>query len=223
MPPSSSPLRSSVHLGGTTVGLFGSKDSKAQIEEWRGRSRELPDAGSLSWKVVWESLLVEPGVSPGGAMDPIGLRGVHVPRKGDTTTAYQGTRHERTVHVRSGQLKGRGGVASAVWVGVATPNFSSTASAGHLQTKGSIPELQEHLATFAAAPDVWTNVSVYGGPDGILVSRLIDNRNPQAWVYDVWLAERVADICAVSPLPAPGDGYWELPYGVPSAAWTALI
>ncbi len=201
------------------MGLFGSKADKAQIAEWHGRSRELADAGAMSWKVVWESLMIDPTATTGGAMDPIGLRGVHVPYKNDTTTAYQGTRHGRTVHLRMGQLSGRGATVSSVWVGVSTPTFSSTGSAGHLQTRGSTDELIAHVAGFAAAPDVWHNVSVYGGPDGVLASRVIDQRRPQSWIYDLWLAERVADICAISALPAPGEEFWELPYGVPSATW----
>ena len=201
------------------MGLFGSKAEKAQIAEWHGRSRELADAGALSWKVVWESLMIDPAPATGGAMDPIGLRGVHVPQKNGTTAAYQGTRHGRTVHLRTGELSRRGGTVSSVWVGVSTPTFSSIGSGGHLQTRGSTDELMEHFAGFAAAPDVWHNLSLYGGPHGVLASRVVDQRHPQDWIYDVWLVERVADICEISALAVPGDAFWELPYGVPSAVW----
>lgn len=202
------------------MGLFGSKADNAQIAEWHGRSRELADAGGLSWKVVWEALMIDPVPTAGGAMAPIGLRGVHVPYKKDSTAAYQGTRHGRTVHVRTGELPGRGGTVSSVWVGVSTPNFSSTGSDGHVQTRGSIDELMDHFASFAVAPRVWHNLSIYGGPYGVLASRVLDRRHPQDWIYDLWLVERVADICEISALTVPGEAFWELPYGVPSAVWS---
>ena len=42
--------------------------------------------------------------------------------------------------------------------------------------------------------DVWRDLVVEGGPDGILARRPITMKaNPQGYVYDLWLVERLAD------------------------------
>jgi hypothetical protein len=48
------------------------------------------------------------------------------------------------------------------------------------------------LARLAPAPAVWREVAVEGGPDGILARRPV-TAHRQGYVYDLWLAERLAD------------------------------
>jgi hypothetical protein len=59
---------------------------------------------------------------------------------------------------------------------------------------GAAPEVEELLASLAPASDVWRDLEVEGGPDGILARRPIKMKaNPQGYVYDLWLIERLAD------------------------------
>jgi hypothetical protein len=57
---------------------------------------------------------------------------------------------------------------------------------------GALPEVEGFLAGLAPAPDVWREVVVEGGPDGILARRPV-TAHPQGYVYDLWLVERLAD------------------------------
>jgi hypothetical protein len=41
------------------------------------------------------------------------------------------------------------------------------------------------------APSVWREVTVEGGPDGILARRPV-TAHPQGYIYDLWLVERLA-------------------------------
>jgi hypothetical protein len=52
--------------------------------------------------------------------------------------------------------------------------------------------VEEVLAGLTPAPDVWHKLEVEGGPDGI-VARRPNTAHPQGYVYDLWLAERLAD------------------------------
>jgi hypothetical protein len=201
------------------VARFRSKQEKALIEQWRRRSAELPDAGPLSWKVVWESLLVDPGNTT-GAMAPIGLSAVAVPMRGGTAAAYQGTRHGRVVHVRTGQVGRPSRAVSAVWVGVVSPAFTGAGTDGRVSIDAGPESVADSLATLSVAPRVWDRVTVGGGPDGTIVAREVSTRVPQAWIHDLWLAERLAHVCGDPVLPPPGGTYWDLPYGVPSEPWS---
>jgi hypothetical protein len=59
---------------------------------------------------------------------------------------------------------------------------------------GAPSEVEELLAGLAPSPDVWLDLEVEGGMDGILARRPIKMKaNPQGYVYDLWLVERLAD------------------------------
>ena len=63
-------------------------------------------------------------------------------------------------------------------------------------------------------------VGSYPQPEWLIDRERLSKQVPRVRMYDLWLVERVADICEISALPVPGDSFWELPYGVPSAAWS---
>lgn len=203
------------------MGLFRSKD-RALVDEWRGRSAELPDAGALSWKVVWSALVVDNADRSGpGAMSPIGLHAVQVPMRGETAAAYQGVRHGRPVHVRFGEVP-RVGTTTAVWVGVATPPFVAHGDGGTLRAADGAADGAAGASAVLSSLEpagVWHRMAVHGGGDGVLVSRQVERRAPQAWIHDLWLAERIADAVGSTVLAEPGHAYWELPYGVASEPW----
>ena len=43
-----------------------------------------------------------------------------------------------------------------------------------------------------AVAAVWRDVTIEGGPDGILARRPV-KAHPQGYIYDLWLVERLAD------------------------------
>jgi hypothetical protein len=66
---------------------------------------------------------------------------------------------------------------------------------GRLVAEAGAPsEVEELLAGLAPNSDVWRDLEVEGGPDGILARRPIKMKgNPQGYVYDLWLVERLAE------------------------------
>jgi hypothetical protein len=69
------------------------------------------------------------------------------------------------------------------------------------------------VAGVAAEPKLWKDVHLVGGAEGIVVKRPIKtSTHPQAWIYDLWLAERVADLVGIDALPKPDWESTYLPY-----------
>ena len=87
------------------------------------------------------------------------------------------------------------GLATEVEVQAPVTPFKLREGDGRLVAEsGAPPEAEELLAGLAPAPEVWRDVEVEGGPDGILARRPIKMKgNPQGYVYDLWLVERLAD------------------------------
>ena len=73
--------------------------------------------------------------------------------------------------------------------------FSVHADDGRMvMESGALPEVDEVLAELAESLNVWHDVVVEGGSDGILARRSIKMKShPQGYVYDLWLVERLAD------------------------------
>jgi hypothetical protein len=57
---------------------------------------------------------------------------------------------------------------------------------------GAAPEVEELVETLAPAPKTWRKLDIQGGPDGIVARRPVTAHN-QGYVFDLWLAERLAD------------------------------
>jgi hypothetical protein len=69
------------------------------------------------------------------------------------------------------------------------------------------------VAALTSEPRLWKDVHVVGGPEGIVVKHPIKtSTHPQAWIYDLWLAERIADLVGTGALPAPDWESTRLPY-----------
>jgi hypothetical protein len=169
---------------------------RAQRRALTGRSRELADAAELAPAVLHTALRVDPPAPGRGALADLGLVGVVVPSRGETLAVYQGLRHGRPVHYRSGD--DRGG-SSAVWLGVAAPPVRLAATRGVLGERETVVLPPDLLPSRPSS--WWDGVRVGGGPDGLTARR--DGRVGRGWIYDLWLLERVADALALAPLPAP--------------------
>jgi hypothetical protein len=167
----------------------------------RGRAAEIDDPSAFGWEVVWEALKTEPPAdSPGTITQELGLgeeRELSQTTSDMPATEFSGTRHGRDVALRMGVVpsawRERG--ANEVQVQASVAPFQLREDDGRLVAEPGAPsEVEELLAGLAPAPDVWRDLEVEGGPDGILARRPIKMKaNPQGYVYDLWLVERLAD------------------------------
>jgi hypothetical protein len=167
----------------------------------RGRAAEIDDPSAFGWEVVWEALKTEPPAdSPSTITQELGLgeeRELSQTTTDMAATEFSGTRYGRRVALRMGVVpsawRERG--ANEVQVQAPVAPFRVRDEDGRLVAEPGAPsEVEELLAGLAPAPDVWRDVAVEGGPDGILARRPIKMKaNPQGYVYDLWLVERLAD------------------------------
>jgi hypothetical protein len=167
----------------------------------RGRAAEIDDPSALDWEVLWEALKTEPPTdSPSTITQELGLgeeRELIQTTTEMMATEFSGTRNGRAVALRMGVVptvwRERG--ANEVQVQASVVPFQLREDDGRLVAEPGAPsEVEELLAGLAPAPDVWRDVEVEGGHDGILARRPIKMKaNPQGYVYDLWLVERLAD------------------------------
>ncbi len=80
--------------------------------------------------------------------------------------------------------------------------------------EGTAPDVEEVLARIQSNVGVWEGFTAIAGPEGIVCSRSVVTQ-PDFWIYDLWLLERIAQDAKYPPL---GDAQigpsWETPYGV---------
>ncbi len=167
----------------------------------RGRAAEIDDPSGLGWEVIWEALKTEPPADdPPTITAELGLgeeRELSQTTSDMPATEFSGTRNGRAVALRMGVVptvwRDRG--ANEVQVQGSVVPFQIREDDGRLVVEPGAPsEVEELIAGLAPAPDVWRDVEVDGGPDGIIARRPIKMKgNPQGYVYDLWLVERLAD------------------------------
>ena len=163
-----------------------------------GRAAEIADPGAYDWEVVWEALKTEPPADDASALtQELGLTSEQEIQQ-DTSdmpaTEFGGNRHGRAVTLRLGVVpsswRGRG--VTEVHVGEPVAPFRIIADGGRLAAEpGAPPEVEEFLAGLEPS-EAWNKVEIEGGPDGILARHPL-TAHPQGYVYDLWLAERLAD------------------------------
>ena len=164
----------------------------------RGRADEIADPSQYGWEVVWEALKTEPPDDDAEVLtQELGLdqeqqisQGSEIP-----ATEFSGTRGGRAVSLRLGFVPSawRGKAVNEVRVAGSVPSFQVREDGGRLAAEaGAPPEVGEFLDGLAPAPDVWRDLEVEGGSDGILARRPV-KAHSQGYVYDLWLVERLAD------------------------------
>jgi hypothetical protein len=167
----------------------------------RGRAAEIADPGGLDWDVVWEALKTEPPAEdPSTITQELGLdqeQEIEQPYGGPASsraTAFSGTRHGRPVALRIGVVPGiRQKGVNEVQVGAPVAPFRVREDGGRpVAEPGATPEVEEVLGELAPAAEVWRKLEIEGGPEGILARRPV-TAHPQGYVYDLWLAERLAE------------------------------
>lgn len=166
--------------------------------EMRGRAGEIADPGPLGWEVLWEALKTEPPADePSTLTHELGLDQERELPSGwgaGSATEFSGTRHGRRVALRIGvKPRIRGKACYEVQLDAAVAPFRLQVTDGRPTVRaGSTPELERVLAGLAAAPAVWRELEVDGGPDGIQARRPV-TAHPQGYLYDLWLIERLAE------------------------------
>jgi len=195
------------------MGLFKHRSSREDPAKWRGRSPDLPDGGTVSQQVMWEAIAL-PEAAPGsGAMAPlglapvglapVGLAGVRVGGRGDPINIYHGVRRGHWVQIREAALER--GQAMVVWVGVAAPPFVINGASGVLVARDAPDEVVAILARLVRS-EVWDGMECVGGPHGIISRRAVSSHESRGWMYDLWLAEALADGTGAKPFAfLPGD------------------
>lgn len=166
--------------------------------EMRGRAAEITDPGELGWEVVWEALKTEPPAEDASTMtQELGLdqeTDIQQPNSDMPATEFSGTRHGRPAALRMGVVpdgwRKRGAYEVEVKTSVAP--FRARAEDGRLVAEpGAAPEVSETFAALAPALDVWRELEIEGGTEGIVARRPV-TAHPQGYVYDLWLVERLA-------------------------------
>jgi hypothetical protein len=101
-------------------------------------------------------------------------------------------------------------------VRVQAPSFELEARGGRVDAPADAPgEVRGVVAAMNPSPDVWHDLRVVGGAEGIVASRGSANDYLGGWIYDLWFLERLAGELAAPALPAVGvDEDWEIPYGM---------
>ena len=129
---------------------------------------------------------------------------------------FRGVRHGRPVLMNQGSQGSGGKGALVVWVLVATPPISVHADDGRLVVDGDAPAaVAQTIAAIAPQPKLWKDMHLVGGAEGIVIKRPIKtSTHPQAWIYDLWLAERVADLVGTDVLAKPDPDTTYLPYNL---------
>src|SRR5262245_14826499 len=185
------------------MALFGRKSKDASPsgpppEEMRGRAAEIDDAGAYGWEVVWEALKTVPAdEAPDTLTGELGL-GEEIEVQQDSSdmpaTEFTGMRNGRGVALRIGVVSSglRGGGLTEVEISGAVPPFRVSADGDRLVAESGAPPAVEELVAGLQPSAAWKKADVEGGPEGILARRPVTAHN-QGYVYDLWLAERLAE------------------------------
>jgi hypothetical protein len=118
------------------------------------------------------------------------------------TSTFPGLRMQKLRHVTA--------------VRVQAPSFELDARDGHIEAPADAPgEVRGVVGAINPSPEVWHDVRVVGGAEGIVASRGAANDYLGGWVYDLWFLERLAGELGAPALPVVGvDEEWEIPYGM---------
>ncbi len=207
------------------MALFGrtraASPSQAELSAWRGRSRDISDAGTLPWQTLFAALEAADAADPNDDLPTaaLGLRAREF--RGEwsdvETTRLSGVRHGRQVEIRLGGSDHGWSSAGAmvVWVRAAMPDFQALGSrAGTFAVDpGAPPAALGTLIALTPQPEVWNDVLVRGGAEGLVTHRKITARaNPRGYLYALWLLERLADTFGAAALPPVDITALKAPY-----------
>lgn len=200
-----------------------------------GSADRIDDAGGLPAANLLEALAVAPerhGPGPGGEpwdegwqATMLGLRS-RVPAHTDLLepAVFWGPRARGQVHIRVGADEALEGsstmfttrhIRAVTTLRVEAPAFELRGDDGRLSPGADAPgRVLDLLGELAPAPDVWRELVVVAGPEGIVANRPAADQVP-GWLYDLWLLERIAGRLDLPALPRARIGpKWKVPYGM---------
>jgi hypothetical protein len=144
---------------------------------------------------------------------------------------YDGTRNGHQAFIRlnrNASVRGPGmnfrRDRSLCVVRVGVERFELTAADGRLEPATAVPgAVAAMLERMTASPDVWHDLRVVAGPDGLVASRGVSQDWLGGWTYDLWLLERLA-ACLEGRALAPEKlgREWAPPYDLDTWAPSAL-
>ena len=196
-----------------------------------GSAAQIRDAGSVGWPSLLDAMTVRAGADdsePDATREnSIAARlGLQAPKPASRfqPSLFYGTRHDRQVFIRIGidetYLPGilTRHLRQISVVRAEVPEFELAGKRGVLRADSAVPEaLRDVLRVLRPAPDLWEDLLVVGGPEGIVATRPVPQRVQVRlqWLYDLWLIERIADRLHAPALPTArlGESYL-IPYGL---------
>jgi hypothetical protein len=189
-----------------------------------GSSAAIADAGKLTWPCLLDALALADEAAGGEDIyaHRLGLRDDEDATMGwPRLNRMHGKRAGRQVEIRIGHdqtlrdgLRGKH-LRQVVLIRVASPPFELRTVDGRPAAVGEAPAPLRHvLATLSSRPEVWRDLHVTGGSEGIVSNRPLIDNHPYGWAYDLWLLERLADRLEAPALPHKRLGRrTPLPYG----------
>jgi hypothetical protein len=211
--------------------LFAEGDTTARPP---GSAVEIEDAGQVPVRDLLGALRVHDsddlvGLDVEELFDALGLKyfqgGGTRPLTGGATypTVMYGERNGREVVIRQGLV----GTATfpglrmqkdrhVTAVRVQAPSFELAARDGRIDAPADAPgEVRGVVEAMNPSPDVWHDLRMVGGAEGMVASRGSVTDYLGGWIYDLWFLERLAAELDAPALPAVGvDEDWEIPYGM---------
>ena len=202
----------------------------------RGSAHGIPDGGEYTGEALLRALSIKPedhGPDDHGNPHDEGWAGAMLGLRARVSSStdllephlYYGPRAAGQVFVRIGpDEKIEGGsefyserhMRSITVLRVAAPEFELAARSGRPAPAGEAPAtLTRMLEGLGSHPDIWDEVEVTAGPQGIVASRPSGSREFGGWIHDLWLLERMATVLELQPLRNARLGpAWKVPYGL---------
>jgi len=154
-----------------------------------GSAASIADAGQVPWRDLLDALAVEPesNYHEGWMGTMLGLE-----TKWSTSTSV--LEAHRMWGQRSGrELYSNKHIRAITTIEVALPAFELAGDGGTVSAESEVPtEVRGVLAQLRPSPEIWDQLRITAGPNGITANRpaVIDPLN--SWLYDLWLCERIA-------------------------------
>jgi hypothetical protein len=176
-----------------------------------GSAGAIVDAGQVPWRDLLDALAVKPEDDNEWNDGWMGIMLGLETHWSESTSNWEpslmsGHRGGREVHIRLGADKKIEGPMDAsialskhfravTTVAAPLPQFELAGRAGDLQAVGPVPPaVAQLLARLGPSPQVWRDVTVTAGPEGITATRPNQLDPLNTWLYDLWLCERIATV-----------------------------
>ncbi len=222
------------HRARAAKGKRAQQGARQEDQTALGIAESVADGGRYSVDALLKALAIKP--ADYGPTDDLpydeGWAGTMLGLKSKISTAtivlephvYWGGRPQGEVFVRLGpDEKIEGGtmlgtnrhIRHFTVLRVNAPEFELQTDNGRpAAVRGGTPELDGVLASIAPNEGIWEGLVAYAGPEGIVFIRP-GMQDATYWAYELWLAERIARLLRLEPLPDARVGpAWKIPYGL---------